>query len=128
MDMSYATIPVFGVQRRLFREKKLAYMVTSAKRPNNHPIYSLDTKMGSTIFFIEGEKYSFSSQNISFVPTQEELEGVWDAIFYGAACKEGVGAGVWMKPLGGRAFNYSYKFSFDCTNNEAEYEAMMLAI
>ena len=28
MDMSYATIPVFGAQRRIFREKMLAYMVT----------------------------------------------------------------------------------------------------
>ena len=44
MDMSYSTIPIFGVQRRLFREQKLAYMVISAKRPHNHPIYSLDTK------------------------------------------------------------------------------------
>ena len=43
-DMSYATILVFGVQRRLFREKKLSYMVTNAKRPNNHPIYSVDNE------------------------------------------------------------------------------------
>ena len=52
MDMSYATIPIFGVQRRLFREKKIAYMVTSDERLNNHPIYALDTEMGSTILFI----------------------------------------------------------------------------
>ena len=38
MDMSYATLPIFGAQRRIFREKRLAYMVTSAKRPNTHPI------------------------------------------------------------------------------------------
>ena len=30
MDMSYATIPLFGVQRRLYRDKNLAYMVSSA--------------------------------------------------------------------------------------------------
>ena len=69
MDMSYATFPVFGVHRRLFREKKLSYMVTSAKRPNNHPIYSVDTEMGSTIFFTEGGKDSSNSQNSTFVPT-----------------------------------------------------------
>ena len=61
MDMSYATIPVFGVHRRLFRGEKLAYMVTNAEGPNNHPIYSLDTEMGSVIFFIEGGKGSRSS-------------------------------------------------------------------
>ena len=50
MDISYATIPVFGVKRRIFREKKLTYMVTSVERLNNHPIYSLDTEKGSVIF------------------------------------------------------------------------------
>ena len=33
-----------------------------------------------------------------------------------------------MNPPWGRDLNYSYKFSLDCTNNEAEYEAMVLAI
>ena len=48
--------------------------------------------------------------------------------FDGAACKEGVGVGFWVKPPGGQALNYSYKLAFDCTNNEAKYEAMILAI
>ena len=48
--------------------------------------------------------------------------------FDGVACKEGPRAGVWLKPLGGSALNYSYKLAFDCKNNEVEYEAMMLAI
>ena len=61
MDMSYATIAIFGVQRRIFREEKLEYMVTSAKRRNNHPIYALDTKMGSTILFTRGDTDSCSS-------------------------------------------------------------------
>ena len=73
MDMSYDTIPIFGVQRRLYIEKKLEYMMSSVERPNNHPIYSLDTEMGSTILFAEGGKDMFSSHNPSFIPTQEEL-------------------------------------------------------
>ena len=128
MDMPYATIPIFGVQGRLYREKKLAYMVSSVERPYNHPIYSLDTEIGSSIFFTEGGKDNFSSQNVAFVPTQKELEGLWNVNFDGAACREGAGAGVWVKPPGGSALNYSYKFTFACTNNEAEYEAMMLEI
>jgi len=56
------------------------------------------------------------------------LEGLWNVNFDGAVCKEGVGASVWMQLPGGGALNYSYKFSFDCTNNEAKYEALMLAI
>ena len=103
-------------------------MVTNARRPNNHPIYSVETEMVSTIFFTKGGKDSFNSQNVSFVPTHEELEGVWNVIFDGEICREGAGAGVLVNPPGGRALNYSYKISFYCTNNEAEYEAIMLAI
>jgi hypothetical protein len=51
MDMSYATIPIFGQDRRLYREVLLKYMVSNKAQPNNHPIYSVETKIGSSIFF-----------------------------------------------------------------------------
>ena len=50
IDMSYATIPIFVEQRRLYRENRLAYMISSPKCPQNHPIYSIDTDLGSVIF------------------------------------------------------------------------------
>ena len=50
MDFSYATIPVFNTQRRLWRESRLKYMISSKECPENHPIYAVDTEMGSTIF------------------------------------------------------------------------------
>lgn len=50
MDFSYATIPVFNTQRRLWRESRLKYMISSKECLENHPIYVVDTKMGSTIF------------------------------------------------------------------------------
>ena len=77
-------------------------MAINHERPHNHPIYSLDTEMGSTILFTEGGKDSCSSQNVSFEPTQEELEGVWEVSFDGEVCREGVGSRVWIRPLGGR--------------------------
>ncbi len=45
-----------------------------------------------------------------------------------AVCKEGAGARVWMQLPDGEALSYSYKFAYECTNNEAEYVALMLAI
>ena len=51
MDMSYATIFVFGQDKRLFREFFLKYMVKNKSQPSNHPIYSVETDMGSSIFF-----------------------------------------------------------------------------
>jgi hypothetical protein len=43
MDMSYATISVFGHDKRLYREVLLKYMVSNKMQPNNHPIYTIDT-------------------------------------------------------------------------------------
>jgi hypothetical protein len=51
MDMSYATIPVFGQDKRLYREVFLKYMVSNKSQPSNHPIYSVETELGSSIFF-----------------------------------------------------------------------------
>ena len=51
MDMPYATILVFGEQRRLYRENRLAYMVSSKEKPDNHPIYVIDTELGSSVFY-----------------------------------------------------------------------------
>ena len=43
MDMSYATILVFGEHRRLYREARLTYMVSSKDNLENNPIYYVDT-------------------------------------------------------------------------------------
>ena len=43
MGMSYAAIPMFGEHRRLYRESRLVYMVSSKDKLENHPIYSVDT-------------------------------------------------------------------------------------
>jgi hypothetical protein len=51
MDMSYAIIPLFGQDRRLYREVFLKYMVSNKAHPNNHPIYSVETEIGSSILF-----------------------------------------------------------------------------
>ena len=53
MDLSYATIPVFGTLRRLYRENRLAYMISNRENPENHPIYAIDTNMGSSMLFNE---------------------------------------------------------------------------
>ena len=37
MDMTYATIPVFGQPRRLYREAYMKYMVSSQEKPNDFP-------------------------------------------------------------------------------------------
>jgi len=51
MDMSYTTVPVFGQYRRLYKDVFLKYMVSNKAQLNKHPIYSLETELGSSIFF-----------------------------------------------------------------------------
>jgi ribonuclease HI len=49
--------------------------------------------------------------------------------FDGAVSKEGAGAGVWLHNHRNRySKNHSYKLNFQCTNNVAEYEALMLGL
>jgi hypothetical protein len=141
MDMSYATIPVFGQERRLYREVLLKYMVSRKTQPNNHPIYSVDTEVGSSIFyndlsFEEGEpttvmaikdKTDHQTEEITNQQNNAEDE-MWNMSFDGAASREGAGVGVWINPPKIGTKLCSYKISFDCTNNMAEYEALILGL
>jgi hypothetical protein len=50
MDLTYDTIPFFGGEhRRLYREAQLSYIISDESDPTNHPIFSLDTVLGSLL-------------------------------------------------------------------------------
>lgn len=51
LDMSYATISVFGQPKRLYRETLMKYVVSSQEKPQNFPIYSLHLDMDSFILY-----------------------------------------------------------------------------
>jgi hypothetical protein len=51
LDMSYATVPVFGQQRRLYRETLMKYMVSSQEKPHNYPLYSAHSDLDSFILY-----------------------------------------------------------------------------
>ena len=54
--------------------------------------------------------------------------GVWNMSFDGAIIQEGVGAGIWVRPSKSSTKLHSYKLAFECTNNMAEYEALILGL
>ena len=63
------------------------------------------------------------------VITEELPDDFWSMDFDGAVSKEGAGAGVWLHNHRNRySENHSYKLNFQCTNNIAEYEALMLGL
>ena len=104
MVMSYATIPFFGGNRRLYRENRLAHVVNSQYNPKNHPIYVVDTDLGSSIFFNDGPQTDPKipvqiefKEDKGFSKRQEALEkkhnkeGLWTMYFYGSISEFGVG-------------------------------------
>jgi hypothetical protein len=96
MDLSYATTPVFrGVNKRIYRESHLAYIVSDEQNPTNHPIYSVDTGMGSCILqFDDSLPDSLLLKQPSVQPTEVGEDDLWSMFFDGACTKETAGAGV----------------------------------
>lgn len=74
MNMSYATIPIFGKTRRLYRETQIAYMVSNKDKSENHPIYAINTEVRSSIFYADGPG---EVEKEVVVLKREETEGFW---------------------------------------------------
>jgi hypothetical protein len=110
LDMSYATIPVFGQQRRLYRETLMKYMVSSQERPHNYPLYLThsdldsfilynDDDMGEQIAQLEEDTFDLNEdQEITeakgkeIVISEEFPANFWSMDFDGVVSKEGAGA------------------------------------
>ena len=98
--------------------------------------------MGSSIFFndavphdLEEALHKKSKENKEkevieqdALEAKQKREGQWIMYFDGSAAKIGAGAGVYIiSPI--RDFkDLSYKLTFECTNNVAEYEALLLGL
>lgn len=56
-------------------------------------------------------------------------ETLWYLEFDGFVNKLGAGAGVWIHNMqNDRAEGHAYRLNFRCTNNMAEYEALLLGL
>ena len=87
MDLSYATIPIFGTLRRLYRENWLAYTISNRENLENHPIYSIDTDMGSSMIFNkalpqkdEPEPEDSGSRESDYQSAETNLESGFDSV------------------------------------------------
>jgi ribonuclease HI len=132
MDLTYSTIPVFGgEQRRLYREAQLAYIVSDEADPNNHPIFALDTDLGSSLLQLTdapGSSLLIRKHPIPDHLISPQRSLVWKMFFDGASSSEGTGAGVVFISPCQEFVSLSYKLEFEATNNMAEYEALVLGM
>ena len=55
-----------------------------------------------------------------------DIDGEWSVQFDGSAGSKGWGAGVVLTSPEGHEIPLAFKLDFPCTNNEAEYEALLL--
>jgi hypothetical protein len=130
MDLSYPTIPVFGGEnKRLYKESHLAYIISDDQNPVNHPIYSVDTGMGSCILPIdETLSKSLLLKEPIVQPTEIGENNLWMMFFDGACTRESARAGiVIISPLKETIHLY-FKLDFKVTNNIAEYEVFLLGL
>jgi ribonuclease HI len=142
LDMSYATVPVIGQQRRMYRETLKKYMVSNQEKPHNYPLYSAHSDMDSFILYnaddLEGKIAQLEDDTPDPKEDKEIIEArnaetmelptdFWSMDFDGAVSKEGAGAGVWLhNHISRYSKSHSYKLNFQCTNNIDEYKALVL--
>jgi ribonuclease HI len=109
----------------------LAYIVSDEVDPTNHPIYALDTDLGSSLLHLidahevplEIRKKPLYDQEIP-PPTTS----VWKMFFDGASSSEGASAAVVFVSPCQETIPLLYKLEFETTNNVAEYEALVLGL
>jgi hypothetical protein len=131
MDLSYATILVFGGEHRsLYREDQLANIISDEADPTNHPIFSLDTDLGSNLFQLTDvpEPPLEIRNSITLGEYYPPINSVWKMFFNGASSKDVVGARVVFVSPAQEAISLSYKLEFEATNNVVEYEALVLGL
>ena len=68
LDMSYATISIFGHPKKLYRETLMKYMVRSQDQPQKFPIYSIHSDIDSFILYNVDKTQETLLENIDTEP------------------------------------------------------------
>jgi ribonuclease HI len=132
MDLTYATIPVFrGEHRRLYREAQQDYIINDEANPTSHPIFALDTDLGSSVLQLTNSPEPLLKLRKPPTTSHEfppSITPIWKMFFDGACSREGARAGVFFVSPTQETIYLSYKLEFEATNNVVEYEALVLGL
>jgi len=99
LDMTNAIIPIFGGQfTRLYKETRLAYIVSDPQNPNNYPVSVADQDLGNCILSIDDDFEEFIEEENKKIEISKKYinvrKGMWKMFFNGASSYEGAGDGV----------------------------------
>jgi hypothetical protein len=129
MELTYATIPVFGGEhKRLYREVRLSYIVSYHKKPRKNPIYVVEDGMGSSAFHLNDDEPKILVIQRKDQPMTGQQKKVWKMYFDGSSSKEGFGVGILFISPSKEVITLSYKMDFETTNNIDEYKALVLGL
>ena len=131
MDLTYATIPVFGgKERRLYRESSFVKIVKRVDCPNNAPMYGKQKEF-SCLLLEEIELILEEAQVESSIQLNQqsmECDKVWKLYFDGAYSKEGNRVGVLLVSQKSNLIPLFFKLEFEATRNVVEYETLLLGL
>ena len=129
MDMSYATIPIYGgEQLRLYREVRFVHTVYKIDQPRNHHIYAIDQDFGC--FQLSSNQTHETHAKIEDeikIPIPNQTD-VWKLFFDGSCTKYGERYEVVLISPEKENITQSRKLDFEVTNNVVEYEAFLLGL
>jgi hypothetical protein len=139
LDMTYATIPVFGGQfTRLYRETRLAFTVSDPLNPNNYPVYIVDQDLGNCILSIDDDiDVCIEESCTEKKKKKEKIKKMYIALVFGKCFLMvlhlilELGAGVIFVAPDNQfviPFSYRLQWNIDHTNNVCEYEASSVRI
>jgi ribonuclease HI len=132
MDLTYASIHVFGGEHRiLYIEAHLAYIVSDEVDSTNHPIFSLDTDLGSNLLQLTNSPkppLKIRKKSLTLYEYSPPINSIWKMFFDGASSREGVGTRVVLVSPIQEIISLSYKLEFETTNNVAEYVALVFGL
>jgi len=136
LDMTYATIPIFGGQfTRMYRETRLAYTVSDPQNPNNYPAYVIDQDLGNCILSLDDDLDDcIEEENRKIEKPHKSInsrDGIWKMFFYAASSCEGAWERVLLfSPRDEFVIPFSYRLQWDIdyTNNVCEYKAIFLGL
>ena len=110
----------------------MKFMISTAERPTNYPIYSTPTDLDSFILY----NYDHNKIQTELTDKKHKImddyighEALWHLYFDGSVNKSGAGAGVWITNIEtSHSQGHAFRLNFECTNNMAEYEALILGL
>ncbi len=120
MDGTHLIIPRGPKNVIVYREERIAPFIENLPQSS---VNYLDEDLGTYSIFCEDE--SNSSPPLDIIP---KTDNFWSLYFDGAASQDGNGAGVYLHDNFSHTHVFSFRLNFRCTNNIAEFEALILGL